>query len=77
MRVSREQVIREYQPLLPLEKKFIAGSLLLGIVLLGLLMWISHIFFPGGRRAAPVRRTSFLVGGLRTNEFWLDGAWFG
>ncbi len=38
----------EYEPLLPVEKKLIAGSLLLGIVLLGLLMWISHIFFPAG-----------------------------
>jgi hypothetical protein len=38
----------EYEPLLPVEKKLIAGSLLLGIVLLGLLMWISHVFFPAG-----------------------------
>ena len=37
----------EYEPLLPVEKKLIAGSLLLGIVLLGLLMWISHVSFPG------------------------------
>jgi hypothetical protein len=38
----------EYEPLLPVEKKLIVGSLVLGIVLLGLLMWISHRFFPGG-----------------------------
>lgn len=37
-----------YEPLLPVEKKLIAGSLLLGIMLLGLLLWISHVFFPGG-----------------------------
>ena len=35
------------EPLLPVEKKLIAGSLLLGIVLLGLLVWVSHHFFPG------------------------------
>ena len=38
----------EYEPLLPVEKKLIVGSLVLGIVLLGLLMWVSHVFFPGG-----------------------------
>ena len=36
-----------YEPLLPVEKKLIAGSLLLGIVLLGLLIWLSNKFFPG------------------------------
>lgn len=35
-----------YEPLLPVEKKLIAGSLILGIVLLGLLLWISATFFP-------------------------------
>ena len=37
----------EYEPLLPIEKKLIAGSLVLGIVLLGLLLWVSRTFFPG------------------------------
>ena len=37
----------EYEPLLPVEKKLIAGSLILGIVLLGLLIWLSSTFFPG------------------------------
>ena len=37
----------EYEPLLPVEKKLIAGSLVLGIVLLGLLIWLSNKFFPG------------------------------
>ncbi len=37
----------ECEPLLPVEKKLIAGSLLLGIVLLGLLIWLSNKFFPG------------------------------
>ena len=35
------------EPLLPVEKKLIGGSLILGLVLLGLLVWISHRFFPG------------------------------
>jgi hypothetical protein len=35
-----------YEPLLPAEKKLIAGSLLLGISLLGLLLWISATYFP-------------------------------
>ncbi len=37
----------EHQPLLPVEKKLIVGSLVLGIVLLGLLMWVSRVCFPG------------------------------
>ena len=47
-KLSDELKKMEYEPLLPVEKKLIAGSLLLGIVLLGLLLWISHIFFPVG-----------------------------
>ena len=38
----------EYEPLLPVEKKLIVGSLVLGVVLLGLLMWVSRVFFPAG-----------------------------
>jgi hypothetical protein len=34
------------EPLLPVEKKLIAGSLILGIALLGLLIWLSNTFFP-------------------------------
>ena len=37
----------EYEPLLPVEKKLIVGSLILGVVLLGILMWVSRTFFPG------------------------------
>ncbi len=37
----------EHEPLLPVEKKLIVGSLVLGVVLLGVLMWISRVFFPG------------------------------
>lgn len=34
------------EPLLPVEKRLIAGSLILGVVLLGLLTWVSSTFFP-------------------------------
>lgn len=34
------------EPLLPVEKKLIAGSLLLGLALLGVLVWASYTFFP-------------------------------
>jgi len=44
---SEELKKMEYEPLLPVEKKLIAGSLILGIVLLGLLVWLSNKFFPG------------------------------
>jgi len=37
----------EHEPLLPVEKKLIAGSLILGVVLLVLLLWVSRVFFPG------------------------------
>jgi len=35
----------EYEPLLPIEKKLLAWSLSLGVVLLALLIWISNTFF--------------------------------
>ncbi len=44
---SEEIKKMEYEPLLPVEKKLIAWSLALGIVLLALLIWISNRFFPG------------------------------
>ncbi len=37
----------EYEPLLPVEIKLIQWSLILGVVLLVLLVWISYTFFPG------------------------------
>jgi hypothetical protein len=36
----------EHEPLLAVEKKLIAWSIGLGIVLLGLLVWVSYKFFP-------------------------------
>ncbi len=38
----------EYEELLPVEKKLIGYSLILGTVLLGVLVWVSYTFFPGG-----------------------------
>jgi hypothetical protein len=38
----------EYEPLLPVEKKLISWSLIIGIVSLGFLYWLSVTFFPGG-----------------------------
>jgi hypothetical protein len=35
-----------YEPLLPVETRLIVGSLVLGVVLLGLLLWASAYFFP-------------------------------
>jgi hypothetical protein len=35
-----------YEPLLTAEKKLIAGSLLLGLILLGVLLWVSATYFP-------------------------------
>jgi len=36
----------EYEPLLPAEKKLIGYSLALGVILLGILVWINYTFFP-------------------------------
>lgn len=45
-RLAEEMAAIPYEPLLPVEKKLIAGSLLTGVVLLGVLYWISHAIFP-------------------------------
>lgn len=34
-----------YEPLLPVEKKLIVYSLLLGVALLGILVWLSYTYF--------------------------------
>ncbi len=46
-RLADEIKKMEYEPLLPVEKKLIVWSVLLGVVLLGLLAWVSIRFFPG------------------------------
>jgi hypothetical protein len=47
-KIAEELKKMEYEPLLPVEKKLIGWSLGLGVVLLGILVWISYAFFPGG-----------------------------
>ena len=38
----------QWEPLLPVEKKLIAWSIGLGVVMLGVLVWVSYTFFPAG-----------------------------
>jgi hypothetical protein len=45
-RLAEEMEQMEYEPLLPVEKKLIAWSITLGVVLLGVLTWVSYTFFP-------------------------------
>jgi hypothetical protein len=35
----------EYEPLLPVEKKLIGWSIGIGLLLIGLLVWVSYTFF--------------------------------
>ncbi len=44
-KVSDELAKIPYEPLLPIEKKLIAWSLVLGVVLLVILIWASYTFF--------------------------------
>jgi len=44
--LAEELAAIPYEPLLPAEKKLIAYSLLLGILLLGILLGVSSTFFP-------------------------------
>jgi hypothetical protein len=46
--LAREMAKIPDEPLLPVEKKLIVGSLLLGVTLLGVLYWLSQILFPTG-----------------------------
>jgi hypothetical protein len=45
-KLSEELDKMEYEPLLPIEKKLIVWSLILGVVLLAILIWVSYTFFP-------------------------------
>jgi hypothetical protein len=47
-RLADELRKMEYEPLLPIEKKLILWSVGLGVVALGLLVWLSYSFFPTG-----------------------------
>jgi hypothetical protein len=42
-----KEVTQAYEPLLPVERKLIVWSLIIGIVLLGILILVSYTFFPG------------------------------
>jgi len=46
-KVAEEMKKIEYEPLLPVERKLIGWSIGIGIVLLGILIFISYTFFPG------------------------------
>ena len=45
-RLAEEMEKMEYEPLLPVEKKLIVWSIGLGVVLLGVLTWVSYTYFP-------------------------------
>ena len=45
-RIADEIKRMEYEPLLPIEKKLVLWSIMLGVILLGLLTWVSYTFFP-------------------------------
>jgi hypothetical protein len=45
---ARELAGVQAEPLLPAEKWLIGGSLALGVLLLGLLLWVSKTYFPAG-----------------------------
>ncbi|MDI6716780.1 MAG: hypothetical protein QME63_07540 [Actinomycetota bacterium] len=45
--IAKEIESMEYEPLMDVEKKLIAWSLILGIVLIGFFLWLSITYFPG------------------------------
>ena len=47
IKIAEEIKKMEYEPLLPIEKKLITYSLVIGVVLLVVLYWTSATFFPG------------------------------
>ena len=46
-RLKEEMKRMQYEPMLPIEKKLIAMSIGLGIVLLFVFIWMSQTLFPG------------------------------
>lgn len=44
-KLSEELQKMPYEPLLPIEKKLILWSILLGVFLLGALVWLNQTFF--------------------------------
>ncbi len=45
-KLAEELKKMEYEEILPVEKKLVGWSIALGIILLGILIWISYTFFP-------------------------------
>ena len=45
-KIADEMGKMRHEPLLPIEKKLIGWSLIAGVVLLVILVWISYTFFP-------------------------------
>ena len=45
-RTRAERDRTEHEPLLAVEKRLVGWSVIAGVVLLGLLMWLSYTFFP-------------------------------
>ncbi len=46
--LSRELKEMQWEPLSSVEKKLIGWSVGLGLALLGILVWVNHVFFPAG-----------------------------
>lgn len=44
-KIAEELRKMDYEPLLPVEKRLIAWSLVLGVALIGILVWVSYTFF--------------------------------
>lgn len=47
-KIAEELQKMAWEPLLPVEKKLVGWSIGLGLVLLGILVWVSYTFFPAG-----------------------------
>jgi len=44
-KLAEELKKMEYEPLLPIEKKLILWSIVLGVALIAVLVWVSNTFF--------------------------------
>ncbi len=44
-KIAEELKKMDYEPLLAVEKRLIAWSLVLGVTLIGILVWVSYTFF--------------------------------
>jgi hypothetical protein len=44
---SSKDMEQVYEPMLPIENKLVAWSLILGVILLGILVVVSYTLFPG------------------------------